>query len=204
MHSKRETCIIQGSLNSCEMKMPSDNSCRVRKSGTNSPVPERLFPALCHTHLLEKGSSAVPSTCSQSSALGGEIAGVLMFAPVSQTHLCMSAAVHGCPWSFLTLNTCRKWNFILNSGTHSGRAWAGVTRLGDFGGKLGGVTSLTEQGEQIRIRVCKRRPSGARLLRTACRNKLHSLLTAAVLDANFFSLQILSAWLRRVTSPHGS
>lgn len=72
-----------------------------------------------------------------------------MFAPVSQMHVCMNAAVHGCPWSFLTLNTRRKWNFILNSGTRWGRAWAGVTRLGDFGGELGGVTFLTEQEDQV-------------------------------------------------------
>lgn len=109
-----------------------------------------------------------------------------MFAPVSRMHLCTNAALHGCPWSFLTLNTCRKWNFILNTGACWGRAWAGVTRLGDFGGELGGVTLLTEQREQIRISDCKCRPPGARLLGPGCRNKLRSLLTAALLGANFF------------------
>jgi len=127
-----------------------------------------------------------------------------MFAPVRQMHSCTNAAVHGCPWSFLTLYTCRKWNFILNSVTGWRRAWAGVTRLGDFGGELGGVTLLTEQGGQMRIGDCQCRPSGAGLLGTACRNQLHSVLTAAVLGASFFFLQILSAWLWRITSPHGS
>lgn len=35
----------------------------------------------------------------------------MLFAPVSPAHLRANAAVHGCPCSFLILNTCRKWNF---------------------------------------------------------------------------------------------
>lgn len=56
MHSERKTCIIQGSLNSCEMKMPSDISCCVRKRGTNSPVLERLCSTSlpCATHIYWK------------------------------------------------------------------------------------------------------------------------------------------------------